>query len=198
VETIDTTVAAVKAKNETAVAQMLAAVAGAGVAGKDAQTEFVYLEPRYRNYELHEISGYVARRTVKLTVQDVRQFERVLSAVLESGGNLVMGVQFRTSELRKYRDQARALAVQAAREKAEALAKELGQEIDRPQRITEEMSSWSSPFGWWGGYGFGGGGGQMSQNVVQSVSTGSSAIDGTMAPGQIAVNARVQVSFTLK
>ena len=174
VESIDTTVAAVKAKNETAVAQMLAAVTKAGVAGKDAQTEYVYLEPQYRNWEKRELIGYIARRTVRLTLRDVHKFEPVLSAVLESGGNVVMGVQFRTSELRKYRDQARALAIQAAREKADALAKELGQELDRPHRITEQQSSWSSLFGWWGGYG----GGGQAQNVVQNASRGGSEVEG--------------------
>ena len=192
-ESIDPTVAGVKAKNESAVAEMLSAVTKAGVAGKDAQTEFVYLEPRYRNWDTREVIGYLARRTVKLTVRDVHKFEPVLSAVLESGGNVVMGVQFRTSELRKYRDQARALAIQAAREKAEALAKELGQELDRPHRITEQQSSWSSLFGWWGGSG-----GGQAQNVVQNASPSGSAVDGTIAPGQISVNARVEVSFELK
>jgi len=61
----------VKAKNESAVAQMLAAVIKAGVPGKDAQTEFVYLEPRYRNWETREVLGYIARRTVKLTLRMV-------------------------------------------------------------------------------------------------------------------------------
>lgn len=195
VESVDTTVAAVRAKNEDAVARMHAAATRAGVEGKDVQTEFVYLEPRYRNYEQREIIGYVARRTVKLTVRDVRRFDAVMAAVLESGANVMMGVQFRTTELRKYRDQARQLAIQAAREKAQALAKELGQELDRPHLIAEESSSWSSPFGWWGGYG---GGGQMAQNVVQNASTSPTSVDGTVAPGRIAVNARVRVTFELK
>jgi hypothetical protein len=43
----------------------------------------------------------------------------------------VQGIQFRTSELREFRDQARALATGAAREKAEAMAAELGMEIGR-------------------------------------------------------------------
>ena len=80
VESIDPTVAGVKAKNESAVAEMLSAVTKAGVAGKDAQTEFVYLEPRYRNWDTREVIGYLARRTVKLTVRDVHEFEPVLSA----------------------------------------------------------------------------------------------------------------------
>ena len=57
------------------------------------------------------------------------------------------------------------------------------------------MSSWSSLFGWWGGYG---GGGQQAQNVVQNAQTGPSDVEGTSAPGQISVNARVEVSFELK
>jgi hypothetical protein len=192
VESLDTTVAAVKKKNDEAVAHVLGAAKAAGVDPKDAQTEYIYLEPRYRSYQDRDISGYVARRTVKLTVHDVRAFEPVLSAVLEAGGNVVQGVQFRTTDLRKYRDQARDLAVKAAREKAEDLAKALGQQIDRPHLIAEEQSTWSSPFGWWGG------GGGTSQNVVQSAGPSASESRDTVAPGQIAVNARVRVTFELK
>ena len=193
VESIDSTVAAVKKKNEDDVARMQAAAKAAGVEAKDIQTEYINLEPRYRSWEDRDIKGYVARRTAKVTVRDVRIFERVLAAVLDSGANIVMGIQFKTSELRKYRDQAREMAMKAAREKAEALAKSLGQELDRPHLISEEESSWSSRFGYWGG-----GNAQMTQNAVQNAGPAATETGDSLAPGQIAVNARVRVTFELK
>jgi hypothetical protein len=111
--------------------------------------------------------------------------------MLGAGVNYVHGIQFRTTELRKYRDQARALAIQAAQEKASALAGGLAQKIGAPQEIQENYSNWTSWYSTrWGG--------SMTQNVTQNVSGGAPIDDGAFAPGQISVSARVTVVFELK
>ncbi|MCK5634348.1 MAG: SIMPL domain-containing protein, partial [Anaerolineales bacterium] len=118
----------------------------------------------------------------------------LLTAVTEAGATNVHGIDFRTSELRKYRDQARALAVQAASEKAEAMAGELSISVGTPKSINEDHVGWWSwyGYGWWGSRYAG-----MSQNVVQNASGPSSDFEGAFAPGQISVNARVTVTFEL-
>ena len=86
-------------------------------------------------------------------------------------------------------------AIQAAREKATALAGELDQGLGEPVTITEEQNLSRS----WYGYGWGSSwSDSMSQNVV--VETGGSALaeGATVAPGQITVNARVSVTFALE
>jgi uncharacterized protein YggE len=132
------------------------------------------------------------RKTIVITLKDVSKFEDVFTGALGAGATHVQGVQFRTTELRKYRDQARALAIQAAREKASALAGELGRKIGEPQSIEENSSGWSSSYSArWGG--------AMTQNVVQNVGGGGSfSEDGTFAPGQISISARVTVTFDLE
>jgi hypothetical protein len=194
VETNEETLAATKSRNDEAIRALQAAAVAKGVLPKDMQTEYVEVEPRYDNYERRNTIGYTARKTVVLTLRDLARFEPVLDAVVAGGANRVLGISFRTSELRKHRDEARALAVRAAREKAQALAKELDQEIDRPHSIDEEHNAWFSPFGsWWAGrYG------QAMQNVVQNAGPQQQAPDGTIAPGQISVTARVRVVFELK
>jgi uncharacterized protein YggE len=121
-------------------------------------------------------------------------FEDLLTAVTEAGATNVHGIDFRTSELRKYRDQARALAVQAAGEKAEAMADVLSNSVGNTKSIYEDHVGWWSwyGYGWWGSRS-----GGMSQNVVQNASGPSSDFDGAFAPGQISVNARVTVTFEL-
>jgi len=105
-------------------------------------------------------------------------------------------VDFRTTELRKHRDEARALAIKAAQEKAAALAGELGQTIGQPITISENQSSWWSWYGSWWGYRWGG---SATQNVVQNAGgSGATLGDSALAPGQIAVNASVTVEFELK
>jgi hypothetical protein len=129
-----------------------------------------------------------------MTLRDLSRFEDLLSQALTAGVNYVQGIEFRTTELRKHRDEARALAIQAAREKATALAGELGQDVGEPQTIQEDQSGWWSGYSaWWGSRW----GGTMSQNVIQEMGgtgwTGGSSV----APGQIDVTARVTVSFEL-
>ena len=71
--------------------------------------------------------------------------------------------RFYTSELRKYRDQARDLAMKAASEKAQALANAAGAQTGCVLNINE--NSWSYFNGLWGGRN----NSLMTQNVVQNI-----------------------------
>jgi uncharacterized protein len=184
-----------KAGNDERVKQVIAAATALGVPAKDIQTEHISIEPRYRDsYEQRDFVGYFVRRTIVITLKDVAQFEDLLSNTLEAGANYAHGIEFRTTELRKYRDQARSLAIRAAREKGVALAEELDQRIGKPYSIREDQSGWWSPYNsWWGGRGT-----SMTQNVIQDMGNAPAQIDGSLAPGQISVIARVTVSFELE
>jgi uncharacterized protein YggE len=158
------------------------------VAPEDMQTDYVKLEPRYRGgNETRTFLGYSVRKDLVFTLRDVTQAEGLLSEVMTSGITSINSISFRTSQLRKYRDQARALAIRAAREKAVALAGEIGQKVGKAYSIEEEAPS-RSP---------------ASQNSFTSnigASSGEDAADteGTLALGQIMVNARVTVRFILE
>jgi uncharacterized protein YggE len=200
VETVDRVLATSKAKNDERMTAILDVIKRFEIPQEKVQTDYIGIEPRYTStYAQSDFIGYFVRKNVVITLTDLTKFEGLLSALLESGANYVMGVNFRTSDLRKYRDQARELAITAAKEKAEALAGALGQKIGKPLTISEEpVGYWSYYSSWWGGYGSGGG---MSQNVMQNAapSGGNGAPDAstTIAPGQIAVTARVNVIFEL-
>jgi uncharacterized protein YggE len=127
--------------------------------------------------------------------KDISRFEDLLTKALEAEVNYVHGIQFRTTELRKHRDEARSLAIKAAKEKAVSLAKELEQSIGAPHSIHENASGWWSGYNaWWGGRW----GPAMAQNVSQDAGGGASSQGGSLAVGQITVNARVTVSFFLE
>jgi hypothetical protein len=122
-------------------------------------------------------------------------------AAFQAGANQVVDVQFYTSELRKYRDQARELAMKAAREKADALSSAAGADVGCILTITENTQSNFYGGGWWW-YGYGSNQNLMAQNVIQNVapSGGESPTldDGPLSAGQISVRAEVTVSFGLK
>ena len=101
--------------------------------------------------------------------------------------------------MRKYRDQARELAMKAAKEKAQALANTAGAETSCVLNINE--NSWSYYNGWWYGRNQQN---TMTQNVVQNAApSGSSggnsgSGDEPISLGQISIKAEVSATFGLK
>lgn len=197
VETWDKNLDLARRQNDQVVAAVLALASELGIAPEHVQTDYVGIEPRYRNgyYEERDFIGYFVHKTVVITLRDLAKFEGLLAQSLDAGVNYVHGIQFRTTELRKHRDEARALAVQAAREKAEALAGELGQAIGEPRLVEEVQSGWGSGYNAWWGSRWGAG---MSQNVIQEIGAGDLFAEGGLSPGQISVSAKVSASFELK
>jgi hypothetical protein len=196
IETWDKDLQVAKGQNDAVVARVLALAEEHSIEPQHVQTDFVSIEPRYRNgyYEESDFIGYFVRKSVVITLRDLDKFEGLLTEALEAGVNYVQGIQFRTTELREHRDKARALAIQAAGEKADAMAGELGQTVGEPRQITEVQSGWWSGYNAWWGSRWGSG---MAQNVIQEAGTGGIAAEGSLAPGQINVNARVSVTFEI-
>jgi uncharacterized protein YggE len=153
---------------------------------KDVQTDYIKLEPRYRgNDESRTFIGYAVRKDLVFTLRDVSRAEELLSEVMESGITRVNGVRFQTSQMRKYRDQARALAIRAAQEKAVALTAEIGQKIGKAYSIEEESPNTGLAY-------------QNNVNfVTRSGSNEAAESEGTLSLGQIKVTARVTVRFEL-
>ncbi len=138
---------------------------------------------------------YHVSRTIVVTLRDVSRMEDLVTEALRAGMNGVRGISFQTTELRKHRDQARLLALRAAKEKAVTMAGALDEKIGRAHEIQElrsETVNWYD--GWWWAPRLGG----QSQNVSQNVGGSPPPTDGTLAPGQISVRATVSVSFELE
>ncbi len=202
VETWDKDLAVAKNQNDEAVKTVLKLVKEFKIEDKYVQTDYIGIMPTYDDYRKSDkthLTGYMVRKTIVITLKDISKFEEILQRTLESGVNYVHGIDFRTTELRKYRDQARSLAIKAAKEKANDLAKELGQKIGKPHNIQEYSNGWWSGYGSWWGQSWNSG---MAQNVVQNSdhAGGQSSSDGegTVALGQIKVKANVTVSFELE
>lgn len=196
VETWNKDMSIATGENDRIVSEVLALAAGLDIPPEHIQTDYVGIEPRYRDsyYEERDFIGYFVHKTVVVTLRDLTKFENLLADSLQAGVNYVHGIEFRTTELRQRRDEARALAIRAAKEKAEALAGELDQQISDPLNIQEEQSGWWSGYNAWWGSRWGGG---MSQNVIQEIGGAAALADSSVAPGQINVNARVSVTFEL-
>ena len=180
----DANAGAAKRLVDEAASKLLAALRANGVDEKDIQTTYLYLRPESYTHKGTKHSYFVAGETLSVTVRDLSRLDALLQALVQAGGNRIDSVTYETSELRKYRDQARAQAVKAAREKATALAQSLGQEAGRAYSIEEvpEFQEYS--------------GGLMS-NTSASYTDRTRAAGPSLAPGQKTITASVIVLFDL-
>lgn len=194
VETSDVSLNVAKSQNDERVKKLLVVTKDFQIDPKNVQTDFITIEPwRHDIPNGDDRDEFRVRKNIAITLKNITRFEELLSRAVELGITNIHGVQFRTTELRKHRDHAREMAIQAAREKAELLAAQLGRKVGPAIRISEYGGGWYSPYNWWGQiYGSGG----MSQVSSQSGDAGVST--GTIAFGQITVTATVSVSFGLE
>ena len=199
IETLDVDIAVAKRKNSEIMKKATAVMTKLDVPEKEIQTDHLSIEPRWKSeYRKEDFIGYFVRNTVVVTLTDVAKVEELVTRVLQAGVNYIHGIDFQTTEFKKYREQARALALKAAKEKADKMAAVLGQSVGSPIQINENYSGspwwyWSS----WSGWGYGRNQG-MSQNVIQNVQSGPSEISDTIALGKISIRANVAVTFELK
>jgi uncharacterized protein len=141
VEKQDPSASVAKHAEDAAARRILGALRGNGIDEKDIQTTFLSLQPQSSYVKKVRVTYFVAQQTLTITVRDLAKLDTLLEALIKAGGNRIDSIGYETSDLRKYRDQARDMAVKAAREKAEALAKALGQEIGKAQSIEEVPQS---------------------------------------------------------
>ncbi len=183
--------------NSIAIQKVIKVLLLRGIDAKDIATDIYIIEPVYENYDSLYIKGYRIHNVVAVTVRDVAKTSDLLAAVLSAGANQVINVEFYTSELRKYRDQARQLAMTAAREKAQALAAAAGAEAGCVLNINE--NSWSYYNGRW----YGSSQNVWTQNTVQNAAPSGAGAAGSpgdepISLGQISVKAEVSATFGLK
>lgn len=194
VETRHDRVEEAKRQNDDRVSKALSFLIGLGLDKKDIQTDFIGIDSDYDSRDRTRPLVYIAQKSIGIKLTRIAAFEDVLTGLLAHGVTHVHGIDFRTSQLRKHRDAARAMAVQAAREKADALTSDLGVRRGKVYSISENY--WGGSWNWSGSYWRSRGGGGMSQNVSQSA--GGSTAEGAMAVGQISISAVVNVTFVIE
>lgn len=173
---------AAKQAEDAAARRILAELEANGVAEKDIQTTFLSLQPQTTYHKGVRNTFFVAEQTMSVTVRDLSKLDMLLERLIKSGGNQIDSIQYETSDLRKYRDDARDGAVKAAREKAQALAMALGQQIGKAQMIEEVAEP--------GGY-------SPLSNVSYEYSRTPMKARSATAAGETIVSASVIVSFDL-
>ena len=82
-----------------------------------------------------EIAGYVARNTLRVTVDEVTRVGGLIDAALAAGSNRVSGLQFEVRDPEPFRAEALRQAIHSARSEAEAMAESLGMSLGAPIEV---------------------------------------------------------------
>jgi uncharacterized protein YggE len=187
----------VEIANSATINAIKRALQSQGIEEKDIVTDWYVIRPLYDDSNSLTIEGYRIDNVVAVTLRDISKVNQVIVAALGAGANQVADVQFYLSDLRKYRDQAREMAMQAAQEKARDLASAAGAQTGCVMSVNE--NSWSYYNGGW----YGQSRDLWTQNVMQNAApagggNGALTDDGPVNLGQISVRAEVSASFSLK
>jgi uncharacterized protein YggE len=192
-----TTPQKVEIVNSATINRVIHALKAQGIEEKEIVTDWYVIEPIYEDFSSLYIKGYRINNIVAITLRDISKVNTVIIAALNAGANQVVNVEFYLSNLRKYRDQAREMAMKAAQEKAQDLASAAGAETGCVMNINE--NSWSYYNGGW----YSQNRDLWTQNTMQNITpaggeTGALTEAGPVNLGQISVRAEVSASFSLE
>lgn len=119
-----------------------------GVDKKDIKTQDYSVEPRYQYSDCDhgacpppEIIGYSVRQTLLVKVRDAGKAGDFLSGVVSNGTNSVSQLTFTVDDRTKYEDEARAQAIDKAKQKAKTIAKAGGFSLGKLISISEDPGS---------------------------------------------------------
>ncbi len=146
VEVQAATVAEARAGAAQAANAVVAALRANGVEDSDIRTVDFSIRPMYDySGETPRIVGYFVSNNVLVTVREVESVGELIDAVAEAGGDAVRfnGISFSHADPAALTEQARALAVEDARAKAEQLAELTGVTLGSVLGVVE--TSWAAP-----------------------------------------------------
>lgn len=169
----------VKKQNDVVVDRVIKYLRSQGIPEKNIRTDYVNLN---KNYDYNnKIYTYVANQSISIKLDDLKNYEKIMSGLLEQGLNRIDGIQFKSSEIEKHTSEARRLAVLNARSKAREYAAPLDQTIGKAISISEIETNQIMPV--------------YRQEMMKY--SDASASQETLAPGEMEVRARVTIGFQL-
>jgi uncharacterized protein YggE len=206
IETFDKDLTVAKAKNTAIQKKAIEGMKEAGLKEKDVNTDALTMEPVYRydgdhrKYLPESFLGYAVVSNFTVIISDPAKVDATVTKALEAGVNCIRGVDFQTTDFKKFREEAREAAMKAAKEKAQKMAGAIGQDIGKARTITEQDAS-SFYYGYWqpGGRSGSSRNFQMSQNAfIDRGGDDNNAQVDSVALGKITIRAKAYIVFELK
>ncbi len=169
----------VKKKNDIAIDAVIKYLKKAKLPESDYQTKQVQLNKTY-DYEKKK-HYFVANQTISITLKDLSKYDTMMLGLVDSGINVINGVDFRSTKVAEYESQARVKAVQNAKTKAQDYAGALNQKMGKAVLVTDNSSTYyPRPY-----------------MAAMKMSADTEMSRETLAIGEIEVTANVTINYAL-
>lgn len=126
-------------QNSTDSAAVIDAIKKLGVDAKDISTSNFNVYPTYDSTGMR-INGYQVNNTVTVIVRDISVSGELLDQVVTAGANNISGLSFGIADASNLQSDARTKAIEAARAKAESMAKAAGVTLGDIISINESVN----------------------------------------------------------
>lgn len=178
------TASAALTANATQMTNVIAALKKAGIAERDIQTSGLSVQPKYtyRQNQAPLLAGFQASNQVRARIREPRDTGRVVDALVQAGANRIDGPSFAIDKPEPLLDKARAEAVAIGRARAELYARAAGMTVRRIVDIREASLPGIQP---------------LPQPRMAMMAMEASA-DTPVAPGEVQLTARLQMTFELQ
>ncbi len=182
------TVADAQFQAATAMDKVMSALTGSGVASKDIQTRNFSVQQltRYDNARQQSvITGYQVSNMVTAKIRAIDKIGLTIDAVAAAGGDStrINGVNFSVDQPENFFVQARELAMNDAKAKADQLARLGSLNLGKPTYVSENSSSPPMPF---------------PVSVARSEMAGAAAPTTPISPGEMDITINVQVTYAIQ
>ena len=155
-----------------------------GIEEKHIQTQYLSVGKNYRHdRNPGKELKFQATQSFSVCVADLKKLEGIMTDLLTMEISNLGSPVFRTTEIKKYQEDARFKAIIDARERAIGLAKQLGQTISKAHRISEVNVSH--------------GGRVAYANFAEDAGRSGAPQQESFAIGQLEIKAEIDVSFNL-
>jgi len=170
----------VKKANDQALDRVLKFIKKFGIATTDFQTTQVSLNKNYQ-FDTKKYT-YQATQNLTLTLKDISKYDALVMGLMDNGINTIHQVEFKSTQIEILKSNARKLAIQDAKKKAEDFVEVLNQKIGKALSISDN----SQPI-----YPV------MMKRTFANPMIESDAATETLAVGEIEISISVTVSFLL-
>lgn len=178
VESIGPNAVVVKNQNDKIVSNVIEFLKAQKLSSSNFKTQYLHLNKNF-DYKT-KTYNYSANQSLLINLMELENYEKIMSGLLELGINRIDGLNFKSSKQVELEQKARVLAMKDAKNKAETYARAVGQSVGKAVTISEHKNV-STP--------------QYSNRMLMDADPRSGGQ--TIAPGQLAIQSEIQVSFIL-
>jgi uncharacterized protein YggE len=183
------TVAEAQSQAAAAMEKVMAALKANGLVDKDIQTQYYNIQQVTRwddKTQAEVVTGYSVSNTVTAKIRDMEKVGTIIDAVAVAGGDFtrINGINFSVEKPEQYYEDARKLAMNDAKIKAEQIAELAGVTLGKATYISEGTISQPITYPSYGGY--------------KALDSAGAAYQTAISAGETDITLNVQVAYAIQ